>query len=66
MAGYRDKLNHLAPKLNTKLFDVEDLFCDMAECRSQTNNILLYADGNHLSINGSKLVAQKFNKVITP
>jgi len=57
-ASYREvlkKLNDKYPKL--KVFDTTELFCDKLTCYSKNGKgALLYADFNHISINGSEMV----------
>lgn len=48
------------------ILDPESLFCDEQTCRVILNNKLLYADDNHLSIEGSRLVANNFMSTIIP
>ena len=42
------------PALET--FDAAPLFCDSLWCSARRQNRLLYQDGNHLTIDGSRLV----------
>jgi hypothetical protein len=46
------RVNH--PRL--QIFDTTELFCDQQNCRSKdANGALLYADLDHLSVNGSEI-----------
>lgn len=58
MKAYRSLMQALAlghPYL--RLVDLEPFFCDPARCAAMRGKQLLYADDNHLSVTGSRLVA---------
>jgi hypothetical protein len=46
------------------IFDASTPFCDAAHCYAKINKTLLYRDGVHLSIEGSKLVSYGLRKMI--
>lgn len=48
------------------ILDPESLFCDQQTCRTILDDKLLYADDDHLSIEGSRLVAKEFMSTIVP
>jgi len=63
--GYRRLVATIAAR-NPALavFDAQPLFCDGALCRATEGERLLYQDGNHLTIVGSRLVAQRLNELL--
>ncbi|HIF50708.1 MAG TPA: hypothetical protein EYQ42_04110 [Thiotrichaceae bacterium] len=46
-------------RTNVKLLKTSQYFCDDKNCNMAKDGILLYRDRTHLSINGSKYVAQR-------
>lgn len=57
-AGYHALVRAIAlhnPHL--ELFDASPLFCDAAHCHAERQSRLLYQDGNHLTLAGSKVLA---------
>ena len=57
MSIYRNIVKKLAIEKNFQVIDPEIVFCNSSHCDGTIGNSLLYADDNHLSINGSSLVA---------
>lgn len=49
-----------------KIFDAAAQLCDSQYCYAMSNGRLLYRDDDHLSIAGSKLIAEKLAAVIKP
>ena len=48
------------------IFDASTPFCDATYCYAQINKTLLYRDGLHLSVEGSKLVSYGLRNMILP
>ena len=58
MLQYRDLVRRVAERAPfLRLVDPEPLLCNSERCSGFINNTLLYADDNHLSVAGSRLVA---------
>jgi peptidoglycan/LPS O-acetylase OafA/YrhL len=58
---YRERINKISnqmPKLI--LFDTFKYFCDEGRCFAKKDGQMFYEDGNHLSINGSMYLGEKF------
>lgn len=65
MSEYRAGVLEIRNKFsNLMILDTEPLFCDTANCRFIFNDKLLYADADHLSVEGSILVAKEFVSTI--
>lgn len=47
-----------------KVFDAPAYFCDNAKCWAKSNNKVLYADSDHLSLDGARYISQDLVKVI--
>jgi len=61
MREYRAILTKAQAEFPTMLvWDPEPLFCDAQRCMGLVENKLMYADDDHLSIEGSRLVAAHF------
>jgi peptidoglycan/LPS O-acetylase OafA/YrhL len=59
MSSYRKLILNLTKKIpNLKIIDTENAFCTDIYCSGFIDNQLLYADDNHLSVAGSKWIAQ--------
>ena len=64
---YRRLVGALAARIpQLEVFDAQPLFCDGALCHAERGQRLLYQDGNHLSILGSRLVAAQLVSFIGP
>jgi peptidoglycan/LPS O-acetylase OafA/YrhL len=62
---YRRVTGALAARIPTlEVFDAESIFCDAAVCHAQRGNRLLYQDGNHLSLLGSRMVTAKLEPLL--
>ena len=61
-----DVRNKLLNKLNEKIriYDPADKFCDDVNCFIIRNGIALYADNDHMSINGARLIAKDIINLI--
>jgi hypothetical protein len=65
MEKYRYKIQALKKKIpRLQLLDPAQLLCDKNWCYAKKNGELLYADDDHLSVYGSRYVAQQFNDQI--
>lgn len=61
MSEYRAILTKAQAEFPTMLvWDPQPLFCDAKRCKGLVENKLMYADDDHLSIEGSRLVAAHF------
>lgn len=61
MREYRNNIKALASKYqNINILDPEDLFCDGRYCYAIQDGKMLYADDDHLSVDGSCLQAKYF------
>lgn len=61
MSEYRAVLTKAQAEFPTMLvWDPQPLFCDAKRCKGLVENKLMYADDDHLSIEGSRLVAAHF------
>ncbi len=49
-----------------EVFDATSLFCDDALCHADRHDRLLYQDGNHLTIEGSRIIARALSSRLTP
>ena len=59
-AGYRAVVSRIVQRTPTvEVIDPTDLFCDAALCRATNGATVLYSDGNHLTLAGSRLVAAR-------
>ena len=56
----------LAPKLqkNIKIYDPANKFCDDAKCYIIREGMALYADSDHISVNGARLIAKDIINLI--
>ena len=64
-ARYRRLVGALAARMPAlELFDAAPVFCDGALCHAQRGRRLLYQDGNHLSLYGSRLVTAQLRQVL--
>ena len=64
---YRRLVGALAARIpELEVFDAQPLFCDGALCHAERDQRLLYQDGNHLSLFGSRLVATQLETFIGP
>lgn len=65
--GFRDVASRLQrdhPRL--VVFDPYPLLCDARQCHAMRNGVPLYSDANHLSDEGSKLVAAALDSLVFP
>lgn len=61
IAGIRTILTKAQAELPTMLvWDPQPLFCDVERCQGLIQKKLMYADDDHRSIEGSRLVAAHF------
>jgi len=61
MSEYRAILTKAKAAFPTmSVWDPQPLFCDVKRCQGLIENKLMYADDDHLSIEGSRLVAARF------
>ena len=59
-AGYRALVSRIAARApKVEVIDPTDVFCDAALCRATDGATVLYSDGNHLTLAGSRLVASR-------
>lgn len=64
-AQYRRLVGTLAARLPTlEVYDAEPVFCDGALCHAKRGRRLLYQDGNHLTLFGSRLVSQQLRALL--
>ena len=64
-AEYRRLVGTLAARLPAlEVYDAEPVFCDGALCHAKRGRRLLYQDGNHLTMFGSRLVAQQLRALL--
>ncbi len=64
-AEYRRLVGTLAARLPTlEVYDAESVFCDGALCHAKRGGRLLYQDGNHLTLFGSRLVSQQLRTLL--
>ena len=57
-AAYRDLVGRVQMRVPAlRVFDPTQIFCDGTVCRAMERSHLLYSDGNHLTLAGSRLVA---------
>jgi peptidoglycan/LPS O-acetylase OafA/YrhL len=64
-AQYRRLVGTLAARIPTlEIFDAEPVFCDGALCHAKRGRHLLYQDGNHLSLFGSRLISQQLRSLL--
>jgi hypothetical protein len=62
---YRRLVGALAARMPAlEVYDAESVFCDGALCHAQRGPRLLYQDGNHLTLVGSRLVAAQLETVL--
>ena len=62
---YRRLVGALTARLPAlEVFDAEPIFCDGALCHAQRGTRLLYQDGNHLSLTGSRLVTAQLRSTL--
>ena len=62
---YRRVVGALAARIPTlEVFDAESIFCDGAVCYAKRGNRLLYQDGNHLSLLGSRMVTARLQPLL--
>jgi peptidoglycan/LPS O-acetylase OafA/YrhL len=60
MADYRSLVLRIKQKYpSLKILDPEPLFCNTKVCNGIRDNKLLFADGDHLSVEGSKYIANR-------
>lgn len=59
-----EMFSRLAPDPKVKVVDVKKLFCNDQACRTRVDGTLLYADDNHLSAFGSRIVWQSLGDSI--
>lgn len=66
MREYRAILKRAQADFPTmSIWDPEPLFCDAKICKGSIDNKLMYADDDHLSIDGSRLMAAQFFPTLT-
>ncbi|MCC7052317.1 MAG: acyltransferase [Gemmatimonadaceae bacterium] len=64
-AAYRalvQRVTTLVPSV--EVFDPTDAFCDAELCRATDAGAVLYSDGNHLTLAGSRMVAERLMPLI--
>ena len=66
MGGYKRKIKELASRYdNVVILDTKDVFCDSKFCYVIKDGKMLYADDDHLSVDGSYYQAKYFvNRII--
>jgi hypothetical protein len=65
MAGYRDIVERIRTRVaGVEVFDAPAVLCTPSRCEVQRNSRLLYFDDDHLSLDGSRLVAAKLNTML--
>ena len=64
-APYRDVVREVAGRNpSLELFDATALFCDARRCGAVRDGRLLYQDGNHLTLAGSRIVAARLGDML--
>jgi hypothetical protein len=58
MKVYNESLFELSSKLEVSYLDISQPLCDFNKCWMVSNNSVLYRDGSHLNIIGSKMVGK--------
>ena len=62
---YRRVVGALSARIpELEVVDAQSLFCDAALCSARRGARLLYQDGNHLTLAGSRLVTARLNTVL--
>ncbi|MBC7841498.1 MAG: acyltransferase [Gemmatimonadaceae bacterium] len=62
---YRRLVGALAARIpQLEIFDAESIFCDGALCHARRGRQLLYQDGNHLTMLGSRLISARLRTVL--
>jgi hypothetical protein len=65
--SFRDVIHTISQRhRDLVVFDPLDVFCDNQKCTPERNGVILYFDSHHLSLRGSKLVAEKFMSEVFP
>ena len=63
--AYRSLVKHVLKDFpSVKVFDASEIFCDGEWCWALQDGEMLYRDNNHLSLQGSRLVAKKLSVLI--
>ena len=66
-AVYRDLVARVQARVaGVEVFDPAQIFCDGALCRATSGGALLYSDGNHLTLTGSRRVARQLLPLLVP
>ncbi|MBD3807648.1 MAG: hypothetical protein IE880_02905, partial [Epsilonproteobacteria bacterium] len=66
MDEYKKRIQKIAAKYsNVVVLDTKDTFCDSKFCYAVKNDKMLYADDDHLSVDGSNYQAKYFINRIT-
>ncbi len=64
-ARYRRLVGTLSARLPAlEVYDAEPVFCDGALCHAKRGRRLLYQDGNHLTLFGSRLVSRQLRALL--
>ncbi len=62
---YRRLVGALAARIpELEVFDAESIFCDGALCHAQRGRALLYQDGNHLTLLGSRMISARLRTIL--
>lgn len=62
---YRRLVGALAARIPAlEVFDAEPIFCDGALCHARRGTRLLYQDGNHLSLAGSRMLTEQLRPLL--
>ncbi len=66
-AAYRELVARVQAQVaGLEVFDPAQIFCDSVLCRAMSGSALLYSDGNHLTLAGSRRVARRLLPLIVP
>ncbi len=64
-ADYRALVRAIATRNpSLEVFDAQSIFCDDVLCHAEQGSRLLYQDGNHLTLLGSRLVTRRLQTVL--
>ncbi len=64
MGEYNKSITNLLKDSTIKIFDPADFLCDEESCAAYKDNKILYADDDHLSVSGSKLVSKELWQIL--
>lgn len=63
--AYRRMVSHLQERLPAlEVFDTTPILCDAAWCHAVSGTRLLYSDGNHLTMLGSRMLVQRLRPLL--